>query len=82
MSSAEKINVVLASDDESELLKEKLRQVQNIVRFSRESMALDDTIRFDRPEKRIEIHIHLSEVELRRIGFAEEPKNFGVVILL
>ena len=48
MSSAEKINVVLASDDESELLKEKLRQAQNIVRFSRESMALDDTIRFDR----------------------------------
>ena len=40
--------MVLASDDESELLKEKLRQVQNIVRFSRERMALDDTIRFDR----------------------------------
>ena len=48
MSSAKKINVLLASDDESELLKEKLRQAQNIVRFSRESMALDDTIRFDR----------------------------------
>ena len=40
--------MVLASDDESELLKEKLRQVQNIVRFSRERMALDDSIRFDR----------------------------------
>ncbi len=48
MSSAKKINVVLASDDESESLKDKLRQVQNIVRFSRELMALDDTVRFDR----------------------------------
>ena len=48
MSSAKKINVVLASDDESESLKDKLRQVQNIVRFSRERMALDDTVRFDR----------------------------------
>ena len=48
MSSAKKINVVLASGDESELLKDKLRQVQNIVRFSRERMALDDTVRFDR----------------------------------
>ena len=48
MSSAKEINVVLASDDESESLKDKLRQVQNIVRFSRERMALDDTVRFDR----------------------------------
>ena len=48
MSSTKKINVVLASDDESELLKGKLRQVQDIVRFSRERMALDGTVRFDR----------------------------------
>mgnify|MGYP001157437888 FL=1 len=46
--SAKKVNAVLGSDDESELLKEKLRQVQDIVRFSREHMALGDSVRFDR----------------------------------
>ena len=48
MLSAKKVNAVLGSDDESELLKEKLRQAQDIVRFSREHMALGDSARFDR----------------------------------